>query len=195
MIGVSGQLSVECVDPLGRKSRAQLLSQIASIRDESARDLLRRFGPGHWAGDSKVDGLKRELKKGKLLYLVRSGVEVVATFAISETGPKFLKPAWFADPAAPVMFLTAMAVAPAWQRRGVGIWCMKFIAKAAGARGAAWVRFDAYDASAGASAFYLKCGCVKVRRFGFNGVRLIAFEMRTPTASSQKSRARRVLPQ
>jgi len=172
------RLSAKAVDSSDRSKTAEMLKQIAAIRDDSADDLTHRFGPGHWSGHSKLDRLKRELKKPRQLYLVKSGDEPVATFAIAESGPKFLRPAWFAEPEAPVMYLTALAVAPAWQGRGVGRWCMKFIRKAVADHGLKWIRFDAYNAPAGAADFYVKCGCVERRKFGFNGVGLIAFEMK-----------------
>ena len=171
-------LSLSPVPVADRVQAAYLLGQIAAIRDDVAADLVSRFGLGHWAGQTKIDGLKRELKKQKQLYLVHSGDDPVASFAISENGPKFLRASWFTEPDEPVMCLTALAVLSDWQGRGVGRWCMKTIRNNVPQRGFKWMRFDAYDAPAGASKFYLKCGCIQRRKFSFNGVGLIAFEMK-----------------
>jgi GNAT superfamily N-acetyltransferase len=171
-------LSAECVDALDRTKAAAMLKQIAAVRDDSSGDLQRRFGEGHWCGITNPDRLKREIKKGRQLYLVSSAGEPVATFAIAESGPKFLRPDWFTEPQSPAMYLTGLSVVCAGQGQGVGRWCMKFIRKNVASRGFKWLRFDAYDAPAGALDFYAKCGCAERQRFDFNGVALIAIEMK-----------------
>ncbi len=74
------------------------------------------------------------------------------------------------------LYLTDMAVAPAAQRQGVG----RHLLEAAKDVARGWpgqaIRLDAYDAAAGASEFYARCGFREVGRVAYRGVPLVYFE-------------------
>jgi GNAT superfamily N-acetyltransferase len=70
-----------------------------------------------------------------------------------------------------------MAVHPEFQRQGLG----RLLLKEAEAVARAWpadaIRLDAFDADAGAGAFYAKCGFREVARVAYKQDPLIYFEM------------------
>jgi GNAT superfamily N-acetyltransferase len=70
-----------------------------------------------------------------------------------------------------------MAVHPELQRRGVG----RLLLKEAEALARAWpadaIRLDAFDAEAGAGAFYAKCGYHEVARVTYKQNPLVYFEL------------------
>ncbi len=81
------------------------------------------------------------------------------------------------SPSRKPLYLLAMAVAPAWQRRGIGRRCLEEAKAAAQATGADAIRFDAYEAKAGAGEFYAICGCAEKGRVRYRGVPLIYYEI------------------
>ena len=104
--------------------------------------------------------------------------EPVATFALSAKKPSFISAKLFTAPHEAYVWLTDFYVHPDYQKKGIGKKCMKAIRKIARSREVDWVRFDAYDAEAGASGFYLKCGCSLIGRATANGTKLHVFEIR-----------------
>jgi len=70
-----------------------------------------------------------------------------------------------------------MAVAPEWQRQGIGRLCLEAAKKITKDWPAKALFLDAYDAEAGAGEFYRKCGFREVDRATYRGVPLIYFEM------------------
>jgi len=105
--------------------------------------------------------------------------QVVATFRLATKKPWAIDTKYFAPCARPI-YLLNMAVAPAWQRRGVGTRCLD----EARARARDWpgdaIRLDAYDAPAGAGEFYRKCGFRETGRVTYRKVPLIYFECLSP---------------
>jgi GNAT superfamily N-acetyltransferase len=68
-------------------------------------------------------------------------------------------------------------VAPDRQRRGLGRDLVREAISVARAWPSQAIRLDAYDAPAGAGAFYLKCGFREVGRVTYRKVPLIYFEL------------------
>jgi len=75
------------------------------------------------------------------------------------------------------LFLTGMAVMPAWQRKGVGRMLIGEAVKVARAWPANSICLDAFDADAGAGGFYAKCGFKERGRVAYRGTPHIYFEM------------------
>ena len=146
---------------------------IARVRVDAARDLTARFGHGHWSGEATVRGVVAGMRQARLWLAWRDG-EPVATFRLSTRKPWAIDRAYFAPCARP-LYLTDMAVAPAWQRRGVGRRCLDEARAAARAWPAGAIWLDAYDAPAGAGDFYARCGFVEVARAAYRGVPLRYF--------------------
>ena len=70
-----------------------------------------------------------------------------------------------------------MAVDPVSQRQGVGRGLIEEAARVARAWPAEAIRLDAYDAPAGAGAFYRKCGFKDVGSVVYRSVPLLYFEL------------------
>jgi GNAT superfamily N-acetyltransferase len=121
-----------------------------------------------------------EMTRG-VVYLASERGMQVATFTLSRRKPWAIDTAYFTACRAP-LYLTAMAVRPDRQRRGVGRRCMRELAVLAKDWGADAVRLDAYDAAAGAGGFYAACGMREVGRVAYRGMPLVYFEWVRPGA-------------
>ena len=160
-----------------RRPDRSMAREIRSLWQACADDLTRRFGNGHWSGVRTLPTIREHCDDDALL--MRVGLEagaVVATFTLRPKKPTFISKRRFADPATPFLWLTDFFVHPSRQRQGLGRRCLDEIRAVARQHGADWVRFDAYAAPAGASAFYEKCGCTRIDETVFRGVGLHVFE-------------------
>ncbi|MEE9253373.1 MAG: GNAT family N-acetyltransferase, partial [Pseudomonadales bacterium] len=110
------------------------------------------------------------------LHVVELDGGIVATFTLSPRQIGFYRKGWFANPGDAALYLTNMAVRPEVQRRGIGRWIMGQIEDLARGSGCGAVRFDAYDADAGAGEFYQKCGYACVHRGSIGGTALQFYE-------------------
>jgi GNAT superfamily N-acetyltransferase len=130
---------------------------VREIRLEAARAMTRRHGDGPW---SRVQGLPtlRKHQAERAIVLVETDSTAAATFTLGRKKPPFYRGHWFANPKAPAVFLSNMAVIPQLQRRGIGRWCMHQAERLAGEWGAQCIRLDAFQGPAGAGTFYEKCG-------------------------------------
>jgi ribosomal protein S18 acetylase RimI-like enzyme len=75
------------------------------------------------------------------------------------------------------LYLTAMAVHPDYQRKGIGRSSIDEARRLAIAWPGDAIRLDAYDTAAGAGDFYRKCGFREVGRAVYRVAPLIYFEM------------------
>ncbi|MGO8813849.1 MAG: GNAT family N-acetyltransferase [Terriglobia bacterium] len=76
--------------------------------------------------------------------------------------------------------MTGMAVDPDFQHQGVGRLLLKEAEAAARAWPADAIRLDAFNAKAGAGAFYAQCGFREVARVTYKRDPLVYFEMLLP---------------
>jgi GNAT superfamily N-acetyltransferase len=147
---------------------------VAALRVAAARDLTARYGAGHWSSEDSERGVLHELRHSRI-RLARRGRTPVATFRLATRKPWAIDPTHF-TPCERPLYLTAMAVHPDWQRRGVGRRCLADAVRAAHAWPADAIRLDAYDADAGAAEFYARCGFAEVGRVTYRGVPLVYLE-------------------
>jgi len=92
-------------------------------------------------------------------------------------------------PAKKPLYRSHMAVIPALQRQGIGSMLLKEAVKQARAWPADAIRLDAFDADAGAGAFYANCGFREVGRVTYRKAPPIYFEVGlSTTPNSSKSR-------
>jgi GNAT superfamily N-acetyltransferase len=149
---------------------------IAAVRVAATRDLTARFGMGTWsfATDSE-HGVRHELRHSVLLFAREEG-SALGTLRLSLRNP-WLGDTGFFTPCDRPVYLTAMAVDPKVQGRGIGRRLLEEAQRVARTdlRGEA-IRLDSYDAPAGAGGFYRKCGFREVRRAEYNGTPLLWFE-------------------
>lgn len=148
---------------------------IVKVRAAAARELTARFGKGPWSITSDTEAGVRLEVLARQTFIARSGDSVIATLRLSLHNP-WLGDTGFFTPREKPIFLTAMAVAPHDQRRGVGRSCLRSVDEIARFRHADSIRLDAHDAPAGAGDFYRKCGYREVHRGDYLGTPLIWFE-------------------
>ena len=147
---------------------------IATLRTAVALDLTARYGQGHWSSIVTEKGVLRGITTSRVL-IARLGSDIVATLRLATKKPWAINVAYF-TPCARALYLTDMAVHPSAQRRGIGRHCLEGTRQICAAWPANAIRLDAYDAPAGAGAFYARCGYREVGRVTYRNTPLIYFE-------------------
>ncbi len=110
------------------------------------------------------------------VYIARHEGGPIATLTLATKKPWAIDKKFFALSERP-LYLTAMAVHPDVQRRGIGRRCLEEARRIALDWPADAIRLDAYDTTAGAGEFYRKCGFREVGRATYRGAPLIYYEM------------------
>jgi ribosomal protein S18 acetylase RimI-like enzyme len=151
------------------------VAAIASLRTRVAERLTREHGQGHWSSCPSEASVLRGVRTSRVL-VARDGTLSVGTLRLATRKPWAIDLNYFrAVPKA--LYLHDLAVIPEAQRRGIG----RRLVEAAIVTARAWpsdaIRLDAYDAQAGAAAFYASCGFQEVGRVLYRGTPLIYFEL------------------
>jgi GNAT superfamily N-acetyltransferase len=110
---------------------------------------------------------------------LRVGVEnkrIVTTLRLATKKPWAIDVAYF-TPARRPLYLTGMAVSVVHQRQGLGRAALDDARAIAAAWPADAIRLDAFDAPAGAGAFYERCGYEQRARVVYKDDALIYFEL------------------
>ncbi len=148
---------------------------IAALRTAAAERLTRTAGKGHWSRIVTERGVRNDLKTARVL-VARCGADIVATMNLATKKPWAIDLAYFTVVPRAV-YLHEMAVAPDLQRHGIGRALVREGIGVAREWPSQAIRLDAYDATAGAGEFYLKCGFQEVGRVTYRKVPLIYFEL------------------
>ena len=149
--------------------------EIAALHTEVADHLARLHGRGPWSMKTSEKGVLYALRTSRV-FVAREAGRIVGTLRLATKKPWAINVTYFSACKRP-LYLLSMAVVPARQREGIGRWCMNEACKAARAWPADAIRLDAYDAAAGAGAFYSNCGCVEKGRVTYRGTPLLYFEV------------------
>lgn len=149
--------------------------ELAVLHAAAAERLTEEFGAGHWSNAPSERSVLFSMRRSRV-YLARNRGRVIATLALSTRKPWAIDKTYF-RPAATPLYLTAMAIDPRFQRRGIGRLCMAGAATAARSWPADAIRLDAYDAPAGAGGFYAKCGFREVGRVVYRKTPLVYYEL------------------
>ena len=147
---------------------------LARLRTLAAVRLTEEHGKGHWSTPISEAAVRRGFAHARVI-VVRDAGEPVGTLRLATKKPWAIDLKYFTK-AGRALYLTDMAVDPAYQRRGVGRALLGEALAVARGWPADAVRLDAYDAPAGAGPFYASCGFREVGRASYRGVRLIYFE-------------------
>jgi GNAT superfamily N-acetyltransferase len=148
---------------------------LAALHGAVAAELTRQFGQGHWSSSATEAGVARSIRTSRVL-IARDDEGVAGTLQLATKKPWAIDVTYF-PPAKKALYLLSMAVRPSAQRSGVGT---RMIAEArllTQAFPADAIRLDAYDAPAGAGAFYAKCGFTEVGRATYRNVPLIYYNL------------------
>ena len=148
---------------------------IVRLRAAVAEDLTRRYGRGHWSSVGSERTVLRDIRSSRVL-LAWDGNVTVGTTRLATKRPWAIDPKYFTH-CSKALYMTDMAVAPTWQRLGVGRRCLEQARLIASEWPAEAIRLDAYDGPAGAGDFYAKCGYVERGRVSFRSTKLVYYEM------------------
>jgi GNAT superfamily N-acetyltransferase len=147
---------------------------LAALHTAVAEHLTATYGKGPWSSRTTERGVLYAMRTSQV-FVAREGTDLVATLRLTTKKPWAIDTRHFTPYRKP-LYLLAMAVAPARQRRGIGTRCMEEAAHLARAWPADAIRLDAYDADAGAGPFYAHCGFTEVGRASYRNVPLIYYE-------------------
>lgn len=159
-------------------------AELAALHSAAAEDLTRRFGHGFWSSAPSERGVLANLLRPKFsrILIARTNLRIVGTLRLATKKPWAIDTAYFTAAERP-LYLTGMAVHPDLQRKGAG----RLLLKEAEAVARAWpadaIRLDAFNAAAGAGAFYTKCGFREVARVTYKKDPLLYFELTLPRPS------------
>lgn len=151
---------------------------LAALHRDVADHLTRAYGLGPWSSSPGERGILSELRRPRFVRILIARTtrnRIVATLRLATKKPWAIDTAYF-TPAQRPLYLTGMAVHPAHQRKGIGRIMLQQAEAVARAWPAGTIRLDAFDASAGAAPFYLKCGYREVARVSYKSNPLIYFE-------------------
>ena len=148
---------------------------LAALHSQVAEDLTRQHGRGPWSSLTSEKGVLLGMRHS-MVVVARKGRNIAGTFRLQTKKPWAIDVSYFA-PVNKALYLTSMAVVPAIQRQGIGRVVLEEAIKRARGWPADAIRLDAFDAKAGAGAFYAKCGFREVGRVTYRKAPLVYFEI------------------
>ncbi len=149
-------------------------AEIATLRTAVADQLTRNYGTGHWSSGVSEPSVRRAISSSSV-WIGRNDDVIVASLRLTTRKPWAIDTTYFTSVHRPV-YLHDMAVAPEWQRQGIGRRLLEHALAVAKAWPSDAARLDAYDAPASAGPFYAKCGCRETGRVTYRGTPLIYYE-------------------
>jgi len=151
-------------------------SALAALRNTVADDLTARHGRGRWSAHCTERGVLADLRHGRV-YLRRVRRRIVATLTLQTRKPWAIDRSYFTPVKRP-LYLINMAVAPGYQRLGLGRACLADVTALARRWPADAIFLDAFDhPAAGADPFYAKCGYREAGRVNYRGTKLDYYEL------------------
>ena len=156
------------------RATADDIPELVRLRNDVSESLTGRYGIGHWSANVSDKGVVFSMKNGTV-YVLKENDVILATVTLSARKPWAIDTVYFSSAKRPV-YLTAMAVAPTAQSKGIGRRCLEDVVQIAKGWPADAIRLDAYDAEAGAGEFYRKCGYTEMGRTIYRSVPLVYFE-------------------
>jgi ribosomal protein S18 acetylase RimI-like enzyme len=148
---------------------------LAALHTSVSEELTSRYGWGPWSSVTTERGVLFGMRHSRVI-VARRGKKIVGTLQLPTKKPWAIDVSYF-TPVKKALYLTNMAVIPSLQRQGIGRRLMEEAVKQARAWPADAIRLDAFDAEAGAGAFYAKCGFREVGRVTYRKAPLVYYEL------------------
>lgn len=161
-----------------RDATAADVPAIAALQNAAAGALTVRFGAGHWSSLVSERGALLALRHARV-RVGRDGNRILTVLRLATKKPWAIDVSYFTPVRRP-LYLTGMAVSVAHQGLGLGRLALVDARAIAAAWPADAIRLDAYDADAGAGAFYAKCGYRPRGRVAYKGNPLLYYEVLLP---------------
>lgn len=150
------------------------VAAITGLQNAASGALTARYGPGPWSALVSERGAVLALRHARV-RVGRDGKRVLTVLRLATKKPWAIDVSYFTPVGRPV-YLTGMAVSVAHQGRGLGRRALDDALNVARAWSADAIRLDAFDADAGAGAFYARCGFTERGRVVYKGDRLVYYE-------------------
>jgi GNAT superfamily N-acetyltransferase len=157
------------------RASASDAAALSNLHNGIAEHLTREHGKGHWSSCTTERGVLWALRISRV-YLLRERGKIRATFTLQTRKPWAIDVSYFTPVGKPV-YLIGLAVDPRAQGKGLGKQMLAAAIEEARAWSADAIRLDAYDAAAGAGAFYSSGGFRERGRVTYKGTPLRYFEM------------------
>ena len=151
---------------------------IAGLQNAAAGALTARFGPGRWSSLISERGAALEQRHARV-RVGRDGKHILTVLRLATKKPWAIDVSYFTPVKRP-LYLTGMAVSVAHQGKGLGALALEDACAIAHEWPADAIRLDAYDAKAGASGFYARCGFMERGRAVYKGDPLVYYERLFP---------------
>ena len=148
---------------------------IAALHNAAAGALTARFGAGYWSSLSTERGAQLSLRHARVRLGI-AGKQIVTVLRLATKKPWAIDVSYFTPVKRPV-YLTGISVSVAHQGQGFGRLALDDARAIAKEWPADAIRLDAWDAKAGAGAFYLKNGFRECGRVVYKGDPLIYYEL------------------
>jgi GNAT superfamily N-acetyltransferase len=158
-----------------KQATAAQAKAIAKLRTAVHERLTHDFGRGPWSSAVTEKGVLYALRTSRV-FIVRDGRTLIGTLQLSTAKPWAIDKSYFSKCQQP-LYLTAMAVEPDRQRRGIGRAMLEDVKRIAKVWPSDAIRLDAYDLDGGAGGFYAKCGYREMGRATYRGAPLIYYEL------------------
>jgi ribosomal protein S18 acetylase RimI-like enzyme len=150
-------------------------AELAALHTEVADHLTSLCGKAPWSSDTSEKGALFAMRNSKV-FVATEGAAIMATLPLATKKPWAIDTTYFTQCDRP-LYLLGRAVAPARQRQGIGRRCLEEARRVASAWPADAIRLDAFDAEAGASGFYHRCGYAERGRVTNRKTPLIYYEL------------------
>jgi GNAT superfamily N-acetyltransferase len=147
---------------------------IAGLQNAVAGGLTARFGEGHWSRLTTERAVALAIRHARV-RIGRFGKRILTVLRLATKKPWAIDIAYFTPVRRP-LYLTGLAVSATHQGAGLGRQALEDARAVALAWPADAIRLDAYDAEAGAGAFYARCGFEERGRVRYRGNPLVYYE-------------------
>jgi GNAT superfamily N-acetyltransferase len=147
---------------------------LAALRTAVAHDMTQRFGEGAWSATPSEPDVAQQVNLSRV-WVARRDEEIVGTVRLARALPWAIDASAF-TPVTTALYVLGLAVAPSVRALGVGRRLMDAAKDTARDWPAQALWLDAYEHSAGAGPFYLKCGFRAVGRTKYREMPLIYYE-------------------
>ncbi|MGZ6109646.1 MAG: GNAT family N-acetyltransferase [Gemmatimonadaceae bacterium] len=137
--------------------------------------LTARFGEGHWSSLVTERGTAAAQRHARV-RVGKSGKRILTVLRLATKKPWAIDVSYFTPVKRP-LYLTGMTVAVTHQGQGLGRLALEDAIEVARNWPTDAIRLDAYDARAGAGAFYVSCGFCERGRVVYKGDPLAYYEL------------------
>jgi predicted N-acetyltransferase YhbS len=151
---------------------------LTALRTAVARGMTEKFGEGHWSASPTKADVVRQIRASRVL-VARADAGIVGTVRLITARPWAIDSSCFTLVTKP-LYVLGLAVSPEHRDKGVGRHLMDAAKDTARSLHAEALWLDAYEHSAGAGPFYMKCGFRKVGSTKYREMPLSYYEWLVP---------------